>query len=238
MAVLFIPIKQKRNKGYHAFFHKFVTEFYLKANNVEYSTYRTGGIPVIRNSKTSKIIIGKNFSMNNGLYYNTIGCMQPCTLSVGENSEIIIGENVGISQTTMIAQCPIHIGNNVKIGGGTCIYTTDFHSLDPAIRNSKNDACNCKKAPVNIGNNVFIGAHCIILKGVTIGNNSIIGAGSVVAKSIPDDCIAAGNPAKIVKYNGPFSPPKSDKYRIESIATEYILMRNMAMLRFRFLNVA
>lgn len=54
-------------------------------------------------------------------------------------------------------------------------------------------------SPVVIKDGVFIGAHCIILKGVTIGEKSIIGAGSVVTKSIPDGEIWAGNPAKFIR---------------------------------------
>lgn len=44
-----------------------------------------------------------------------------------------------------------------------------------------------KKAPVVIKDNVFIGAHCLILKGVTIGENSVIGAVSIVTKNTPDN---------------------------------------------------
>ena len=54
-------------------------------------------------------------------------------------------------------------------------------------------------APITIEDDVWIGAQCVILKGVTIGARSIIGAGSVVTKSISPDCIAAGNPCKIIK---------------------------------------
>ena len=50
-----------------------------------------------------------------------------------------------------------------------------------------------------IEDDVLIGTRCIILKGVTIGARSVIGSGSVVTKSIPPDCIAAGNPCKVVK---------------------------------------
>jgi maltose O-acetyltransferase len=55
-----------------------------------------------------------------------------------------------------------------------------------------------KLGKVNIGNNVFIGAGTIVLPNVTIGDNSIIGAGSLVSKSIPQNMVAAGNPAKIL----------------------------------------
>ena len=54
---------------------------------------------------------------------------------------------------------------------------------------------------VNIGKNVRIGGGSIILPGVTIGDGTIIGAGSVVTKSIPANCIAVGNPCKVIKDN-------------------------------------
>lgn len=56
-----------------------------------------------------------------------------------------------------------------------------------------------KKAGITIGNDVLIGTRCIILKGVTIGDRTIIGSGSVVTKSIPSDCVAAGNPCKVIR---------------------------------------
>lgn len=52
----------------------------------------------------------------------------------------------------------------------------------------------------SIGNNVSLGANVIIIGDVKIGNNVIIGAGSVVVKDVPDNCVVAGNPAKIVRY--------------------------------------
>ena len=117
---------------------------------------------------------------------------------VDRNSEIIIGDNVGISQPALISHCSIRIGDNVKLGG-TCVLTTDFHSLDPIIRASSEDQKHRKSAPVTIEHDAFIGARCIILKGVTIGENSIVGAGSVVTKSIPANEIWAGNPAIFIR---------------------------------------
>lgn len=67
-------------------------------------------------------------------------------------------------------------------------------------RNPMTDGANKINSPIVIEDDVLIGVRCVILKGVTIGARSIIGAGSIVTKSIPADCIAAGNPAKVVKY--------------------------------------
>ena len=171
----------------------------LKGNNVSFSSFKTGGTPYVMVARGGKLSIGKNFAMNNGIKHNPIGCPQPCTFFVDRTATLSIGDNVGISQTALVAIDDITIGNNVKIGGGVCIYTTDFHSLDPLIRKTKDDMKNRAKKPVAIKDNAFIGARSIILKGVTVGENSIVGAGSVVTKSIPDNQIWAGNPARFIR---------------------------------------
>lgn len=144
--------------------------------------------------------IGKDFAMNNGIKGNPIGCYEKCTFFVGSKGTLAIGNNVGISQAALIAIDDITIGNDVKIGGGVQIFTTDFHSLDPEIRKSKEDIKHRKTAPVRIRDNAFIGARSMILKGVTVGENSIVAAGSVVTKTIPPNQIWGGNPAKFIRY--------------------------------------
>lgn len=175
------------------------TKIVFNGNTVSYSSFHTNGIPYVMVARGGTFSIGKNFAMNNGIKGNPIGCYERCTFFVDKGAEIVIGAHVGISQTALISHCSIRIGNNVKIGGGTCVYTTDFHSLDPIIRASSEDQKHRKSAPVTIEHDVFIGARCIILKGVTIGENSIVGAGSVVTKSIPANEIWAGNPAKFIR---------------------------------------
>ena len=137
--------------------------------------------------------------MNNGVKGNPIGCYERCTFFVDRGATLSIGDNVGISQAALVAIADITIGDNVKIGGGVQVFSSDFHSLDSKVRASDEDMKYRKSAPVKIGNGVFIGARSIILKGVVIGDNSIIGAGSVVTKSVPENEIWAGNPARFIR---------------------------------------
>lgn len=171
----------------------------LRGNSVKFNNFSTNGIPYVMVARGSMMIIGKNFKMNNGIKGNPIGCYDRCSFFVDRSKKIIIGDNVGMSQCALVAIDNITIEDDVKIGGGVKIYTSDFHSLNPDIRKSNDDMINRKKAPVVIHKNAFIGAFSIILKGVEVGENSIVGAGSVVTKSIPANEIWAGNPAKFIR---------------------------------------
>lgn len=84
----------------------------------------------------------------------------------------------------------IELGRNILIGPNVGIISANH---------DKNDFNKWEKGPpIRIGDNVWIGMNSVILQGVEIGDNTIIGAGSVVAKNIPRDCIAAGNPCKVI----------------------------------------
>ncbi len=91
----------------------------------------------------------------------------------------------------------IHIGDNCMIANGAYITDADWHGIyDRSL------AVGAVK-PVVLKENVWIGDSVIVCKGVTVGKNSIIGAGAVVTGDIPDNCIAAGNPARVVKELDP-----------------------------------
>lgn len=176
------------------------TKIIFVGQSVKFSNFRTRGIPLIDISRHGGLlVIGDNFAMNNGLSGNVIGYGVPCCISVADNCHVTIGRNVGMSQTTIIAHSNVTIMDNVKLGGGVKIYTSDFHSLHSSIRSTEDDIKSRICAPVTIGNDVFIGAGCLVLKGVSIGDCSIVGAGSVVTKSIPSNEIWAGNPAKFIR---------------------------------------
>ena len=193
----------KAFKTFKKKYHHFLTYLIFRKNSIKYESFNVTGIPIVQKHKSSNLKIGSNFSLNNSYSGNIIGRQQPCILIADKNSSIVIGNNVGMSSTAIICAISIEIGDNVKIGGNSCIYDTDFHSLNQYERTSipeKRD--NVLKKPVKIGKNVFIGAHSTILKGVTIGDNTIIGACSVVTRNIPANQVWAGNPAKFVKNIG------------------------------------
>ena len=95
---------------------------------------------------------------------------------------------------TILDIAPVHIGDYCMIGPNTLI-TTVGHPLNPEGRREKK----AYGRPVTIGNDVWIGGNCTILPGVTIGNNVVVAAGAVVTKDVPDNCVVAGVPARIIK---------------------------------------
>ena len=150
-------------------------------------------------TRRGKLSIGKNCRINSGANHNMIGRQQKNIFWA--EGILSFGDNVGMSCSAFICHNCIKIGNDVTIGGNTVIYDTDFHPLDPEIRKKNSlDINNIKTLPVFIEDNVFIGAHTTILKGVTIGKNSIVGACSLVTKSIPQNEIWGGNPARFLRH--------------------------------------
>ena len=94
----------------------------------------------------------------------------------------------------------ITIGNNVLTGRWVTISDNAHGEINiEAIKEAPSERPLTSKGSVRIGNNVWIGDKVTILAGVIIGDNTIIGANSVVTKSIPSNCVAAGNPAKVIK---------------------------------------
>lgn len=95
---------------------------------------------------------------------------------------------------TILDGAPVTIGDNCLIGPNTLI-TTVGHPLSPMGRRN----CIGQTKPITIGNDVWIGGNCVILQGVTIGNNVVVAAGAVVTKDVPDNCVVAGVPARVIR---------------------------------------
>ena len=180
----------------------YFNQWYFRAKKIEYGL----NLNVIGNMSIygkGNIKIGNNFMMTNDCNVNPISSNIKGAFYTEENAFVSIGDNVGMSATRLWISKRLTIGNNVKIGACTLLIDTDSHPIDYNIRRTSNEGT--KASPITIEDDVWIGAHSIILKGVTIGARSIIGAGSVVTKDIPCDCIAAGNPCKVIKNLAIFS---------------------------------
>lgn len=146
------------------------------------------------------VTIGKNVRIRSGAWTNPIGCGNKTFIHVFKNATLKIGNHVKMSNVGISCQENIKIEDEVMIGGGTCIWDTDFHSTNLFIRMQLIEEKEYPKtAPILIKKGAFIGAGCYILKGVTIGENSIVGAASVVSKDIPDNQVWAGNPAGFIR---------------------------------------
>ncbi|MEN9571775.1 MAG: hypothetical protein RL172_3006 [Bacteroidota bacterium] len=144
----------------------------------------------------SSIVIGTGSSFRSDASSNLIGVNRKCILSThSKSASIVIGDNCGLSGTSIGAKEKIVLGNEVLCGANTLITDFDWHGIDPTRR--RNYSGDSK--PIIIGNNVFIGYGTVVLKGVTIGDNSVIGANSVVTKDIPSNVIAGGNPCRVIK---------------------------------------
>lgn len=154
------------------------------------------------------ISIGDNFILTSGGGINTICRNVKGGFYVPNKTSVIrIGNNVGMSSTSIWARGEVTIGDNVNIGGDCLIMDNDAHPLDYRIRRKEyveqkgvvSYYEHIKTSPVHIANDVWIGARCIILKGVNIGEKSIIAAGSVVVKDIPSRVLAGGNPCHVIR---------------------------------------
>lgn len=127
-------------------------------------------------------VSGGEFSIKSGSF-----------VELKDGAQLTLMGGGGYASRNLQIECRGHvkIGSSVAIGPDVIIRDCDGHpmgdELSPPVKN------------ISIGNKVWVGARCIILKGVCIGDGSIIAAGSVVTKDVPPGCLAGGVPAKILK---------------------------------------
>lgn len=188
-------------------FYKQYNKFYFWLNGIRFGRNLTVLNKVYILGK-GKVTIGDDFYFTSDDALNAI-CrnIRGALFSVNSDSKIEIGDRVGMSSACLWAKERISIGNDVNIGGDCLIMDNDAHPHSYLYRNSvyakqierEKFQSLIPTSPIQIDDNVWIGARCIVLKGVHIGARTIIAAGSVVTRDIPADVIAAGNPAKVIR---------------------------------------
>ena len=149
----------------------------------------------VRGDGEGSLIIGDRTSFGYGPAPR-LGTGEILLQARSHNATVIIGEaNAFSNNVSIVANQQIVIGDRCAIGDFVSIYDCDFHEINPATRYRSEGL----SKPVVIGSNVWLGSRVLVLKGVIIGDNSVVAAGSIVTKSIPNDCISAGNPAKVIR---------------------------------------
>lgn len=126
---------------------------------------------------------GKDLSIKPGFY-----CDLGINIHVGDG--FLTNYNV-----TILDMASVTIGNNTWLGPNVGLYAV-AHPMEAAGRQKRLGIAK----PITIGSNVWIGGNSVVVMGVTIGDNVIIGAGSVVTHDIPDNAVAVGNPARVIKF--------------------------------------
>lgn len=139
-----------------------------------------------------QISIGKNCRFND------------CTFTVNGNGTLTIGSNTKIGANSRIVALEgnsVNIGDDCLISQEVMMYSGDGHSIFSSKTKERLNPFEHKnkKNEILIGNHIWIGMRVIILNKCIMGNSSIVGAGSTVKGRFPNNCVIAGNPAKIVK---------------------------------------
>jgi acetyltransferase-like isoleucine patch superfamily enzyme len=116
------------------------------------------------------------------------------SITIDENATLEVGKRVWINSCSKLICCKhIRIGDDSLISWDVEIRDSDIHHLlSEGFVSSK---------AIEIGNNVWIGSRATILKGVKIGSGSIVATGAVVTKDVPENCLVAGVPGRVIRSN-------------------------------------
>ncbi len=180
-------------KGY---IYIIINRFYYSSKFFIDSPFQIWGKIIITIYGDGHIKIGKNFRAVSDNHRSFIALYSPCKMTTIGSGQIIIGNNVGINGTVMTSRLKISIGDNTMIAPNVIIMDHDAHNPWP-IKDRWLYQDNPEE--IIIGENVWIGMNCIILKGAKISNGSVIASGSIVNSFVPQNSLAAGNPARFIK---------------------------------------
>jgi acetyltransferase-like isoleucine patch superfamily enzyme len=133
-----------------------------------------------------EVVLGEGVGLN-----GTVVAIELATYTSGR---IEIGHQTFINYGSSIAaRASVKIGSHCHLGHYTFVMDNDQHGVIKRMELPRSD-------PVVIEDHVWIGSKAVILPGVRIGSRAVIGAGSIVTKDIPPRCVAAGNPARVIRH--------------------------------------
>jgi acetyltransferase-like isoleucine patch superfamily enzyme len=169
----------------------------------------------LRVHRHGSIRIGDDCRILSGFAGNPVGGGVRMAIWVGAGGHLELGHRVGLSNSTIVCMRAVTIEDEALVGGGSQVFDTDFHSLDPEERTLSSHP-QARTAPVTIRRRAFVGGHSILLKGSVVGEGSVLGAGSVLRSVVPNRQIWAGNPARFLRDLA--AGPRRTPSRVESLA--------------------
>ncbi|MBE3070630.1 MAG: acyltransferase [Planctomycetes bacterium] len=145
-----------------------------------------------------EITLGEKCRIYSNTKRSDMALYSPCKFTTYPGAKIVIGNRVSFGGTIITCRKSIVIEDDAMFAANVIIVDSDFHVPWPPER--RHDPAPPEAArEVRIGRNAWVGINVIILKGVTIGEDAVIGAGSVVTRDVPPRCVAAGNPARVIR---------------------------------------
>lgn len=178
---------------WHFVFRVFVCEPFLKASVTRYGRNLRTGVYTPWVSGGGDIILGDDC--------NVVGKLDVTFASrFADRPTLTVGDRTGLGHgVSFVVGKAITIGDDCHIAGGTRMFDSSGHPMDPAKRKAGLPPEDADVKAITIGNNVWIGADCVIFPGVTIGENSVVSTGSVVTGDVPPNTFVAGFPARMVR---------------------------------------
>jgi acetyltransferase-like isoleucine patch superfamily enzyme len=154
------------------------------------------GLPILR------VSVGKSLRFNRGskVTFHGRASFGDYVTITARGGEIDFGNNFSSNQNVIFNADhggKLIFGENCLVGPMSIFRTSNhnFDTLSIPINLQGHDS-----SDISVGNDVWIGSHVVVLPGVKIGNSAVIGAHSVVTRDIPDNAVAFGSPAEVIRY--------------------------------------
>lgn len=151
-------------------------------------------------------ITNKTNDKNNIVFGDYCNCSVKIFLN--DRGSIHVGNYVYMNSVSMRIDYNLKIGSHCMFGPNVNLWDTKSHPVDPGERhrqceyiahNGPIDSYQAGGGDITIGDDVWIGMNCTVMGGVTIGHGSVVAAGSVVTKSVPENVLVGGVPAKVIR---------------------------------------
>lgn len=128
-------------------------------------------------------------------------------MKIGHESTIVVGQNVGTDAKVLVCAvegADVTLGDDIMFAAGIEVRTDDTHAIYDSVTGERINVAQS----ITIGEHVWIAKHAVIMGGVSVGSGSVIGFRSIVTRSLPNNCVAVGAPARVVRRNVVWERPE------------------------------